>query len=130
MTVDYIGLLGVVIEGLKELHKRCTDCDMEVQKQIEELEEWERKIIEANYKSTTGREKLEEEQKQLYEKYENLLNETKLLEEEVYTLIDDLFAEDLDELEKLFDLDYFIDIGEDEGTSSTGDADMMTQQTQ
>jgi len=56
--------------------------------------------------------KLEEDQAQVYEKYERLFNETKLLEEEVMMLADEILRDDLVLLEKVFDLNYYIDIGE------------------
>jgi hypothetical protein len=116
LTVDYIGMIGVVIEGLKELYEKCANCDMEIADQIEELRQWDKKISAADIQYTKKRERIKEEQDSLYEKYEALLNATKLLEEEVTTLFDELL---LDDLEKVFDLDYFIDIGDNADTKET-----------
>ena len=85
-------------------------------KGIHTTQQWDKKISAADIQYTKKRERIKEEQDSLYEKYEALLNATKLLEEEVTTLFDELL---LDDLEKVFDLDYFIDIGDNADAKET-----------
>merc|ERR1712146_837555 len=89
LSVDYFGMIGVAIEGLKELYEKCVNCDMEIADQIEELKQWGEKISAAEILYAEKRERLQKEQDLLYEKSHALLNATKALQNEVMVLVDD-----------------------------------------
>jgi len=103
LSVEYTSLLPVIIEGLKELYEKCIDCDMDVLQQIDELNAMKKELEERAEKMR----RFKEEQDKSYDKYRALLDATNALQQEVLMLVDAILYEDL---QKVFDDDYFIDI--------------------